>query len=135
MVDGSESFSKILELRAQRLVANQKQQQLKEDFSITHGILREISLVLDQITRWQETSERIGHSLLRVECYTDTELMQMEARTPKYSPERFPERDKLQRRLFDIEKERRHQQINDEKMQTELHNRLFILLEKHAQLG
>ena len=72
--------------------------------------------------------------LLRVECYIDTELMQMEARKPRYAFYHFPEQDKLKQRLFNIEKERRNLSIRlEEKTQT-LEEKLLSLINKHEQL-
>ncbi|MCH8133699.1 MAG: hypothetical protein IIA30_14190 [Myxococcales bacterium] len=59
----------------------------------------------------------------------------MEARTPRYSPTRFPERDKLQRRLLGVEQERRRLIVQREKPLQELHDRLLSLLNKHRQLA
>ena len=84
---------------------------------------------------WRAIRERLLRSLLRGDCYAGTELMQMEARTPRYSPYRFPEREKFQRRLFEIDKERRRLETQHERTVVELENRLFTLLEQHAQLS
>lgn len=91
--------------------------------------------MLDQIDGWRETREKLDHSLLRAECYTDTELMQMEARTPKYSPYRFPEREKLQRRLFEIEKERRRSDVTHRERLDELHHHLLELVGQFERLS
>lgn len=74
-------------------------------------------------------------SLLQAECYLDTELMGMERRTPRYSPYRFPEREKLQRRLFDVEADRRRLDATVEEKLRELHDRLLRLLIQHAYLA
>ena len=74
-------------------------------------------------------------SLVRVECYVDTELMQMEQRTPRYSPYRYPEREKLQRRLHHVGGERRKLVVAHEERVQRLHDRLLDLLNKHAQVS
>ncbi len=102
---------------------------------VVGGMVREIELVLDQIDAWRAIRERLLNSLLRGDCYAGTELMQMEARTPRYSPHRFPEREKFQRRLFEIDKERRRLETQHERTVVELENRLFTLLEQHSQLS
>ena len=63
-----------------------------------------------------------------------TELLQMEARTPRYSPYRFPEREKLQRRLGQLSQERRRFKMTEAEKLDGLHNRLLSLLSKHRQV-
>ncbi len=132
MVERKHSLSEALEARARRVAAHARED--RESSPVVRGLVQEIALILDQIDGWRGTRERLDHSLLRAECYTDTELMQMEARTPKYSPYRFPEREKLQRRLFEIEKERRRFILSNEEKMQDVHQRLLSLLEKHDQL-
>lgn len=97
-------------------------------------IKRQIALVSAQINDQKELNKRQSQSMLQVECYINTELMQMEERTPRYSPYRFPEREKLQKRLFWLESDRRKLiATHEEKMQV-LHTRLLELLQQHAQL-
>ncbi len=70
----------------------------------------------------------------RSEITVNTELIQMEERTPRYSPYRYPEREKLQRRVHSLEQERRRLKIaRDEKLRS-LHERLLSLLSQHSQL-
>ena len=70
-------------------------------------------------------------SLLDSECDIETELMQMEARTPRYSAYRFPEREKLQRRLGHIAVERRQFTMTLADKMDSFHDRLLSLLKKH----
>ncbi len=102
--------------------------------SITTSLKQEIALVLEQMDRLSDLKKRQSRSLCRTECYVDTELMLMEARTPRYSSRRFPERDKLQKRLFDIEAERRKHSILDEDRLQELHRKLLSLMQKYGHL-
>lgn len=102
---------------------------------ITSSIEREIALVLGHIDRASTLQKDLEHRLLQSECYIGSELLQMEARTPRYSPYRFPERDKLQRSLLNIEQERRRLIVQREKPLQELHDRLLSLLNKHQQLA
>ena len=74
-------------------------------------------------------------SLLQSECYIETELIQMENRTPRYSPYRFPEREKLQRRLGRIAEERRRFTMTLAEKLDSFHDRLLSSLKKHQQLN
>ena len=94
----------------------------------------DIILTLDQIGRLRARGRAILQDLLRSECYIDTELLQMEERTPRYSPYRFPEREKFQRRLTDIAVERRRFVISHGEKIDNLHDKLLSLLSKHRQL-
>ena len=75
------------------------------------------------------------HSLMKVEVYIDNELMGMNRRTPTYSPYRFPERDKLQRRLFGIEAERRRLHAMYVDRVHGLQKTLLELMHKRGQLA
>lgn len=105
------------------------------DDTITRTIEREIALVLDHMDRLRSLHEKLRDNLLQMRCYTDTELIQMEDRTPQYSPYRFPEREKLQRRLLALEKERRQLALSEEDKLQELHKQLLSLLNRHNQLS
>jgi len=121
-----------LEARARRIVARVGTHRIES--SVLRGIVDEIALMLDQIDSWRQVKERLVRSLLHGEMYTNTELMQMEARTPRYSPYRFPEREKLQRRLLDIERERRRHDAEHAERMMQLHARLQELLNRHEQV-
>ena len=103
--------------------------------SITTLLEQEIALTLEQIDRLRGLQDRQLLSLCRTECYVDTELMQMEQRMPRYSPYRFPERDKLQKRLFDIEAERRRHSVFYEGQMQGLQGKLLSLMRKHGQVS
>ncbi len=122
-----------LEAEARDLVRNMKIRQYS-GLSITSLLKQDITLTLEQIDRLRDLQERQLRSLCRTECYVDTELMQMEERTPRYSPYRFPERDKLQKRLFAIEAERRKRAVMYEDRLQGLQNKLLSLMQKHKQL-
>ena len=102
---------------------------------IERVVARELELVLWQLDEIRDAHARQLRSLLRVECYVDTELIQMEQRTPRYSPYRFPEREKLQRRLLAIESERRTLSVDRAIHLGRLHDRLLTALNRHAQLA
>jgi hypothetical protein len=125
-------FRKTLEEKANQLAAYPQKQQWEN--SIPSMIRREIALTVDQIQRLRERHDEQFHRLLRVECYVDTELLQMEQRQPQYALYHFPEKDKLKQRLFDIEKERRNLSIRLEDKTQSLEERLLSLINKHQQL-
>lgn len=79
----------------------------KVDNFIPEMIRREIALTVDQIKRLRDQHEEQFRRLLRIECYIDTDLLQLQQRIPQYTSYHFPEKEKLKQRLFDIEKERR----------------------------
>ena len=128
----TKKFAKTLEEKANQLAAYPQKQQW--DDSIPSMVRREIALTVDQIQRLRDRHDEQFHRLLRVECYVDTELMQMEARQPQYASYHFPEKDKLKQRLFDIEKERRNLSLKLEEKTQNLETRLLELINKHQQL-
>ena len=125
-------FAKDLEDRARRLAGGEKGGEW--DRSIPAMLQREISLTLDQIKRLRERHEDQSRRLLKIECYIDTELMQMNQRIPRYAPYHFPEKEKLRQRLFDIEKERRNLALRLQEKTQSLEDRLLSLLNKHQHL-
>lgn len=133
--DGNEikSFAKKLEETAQEeLVSPGKQ---FDYLSLNSLIQDDIALILDQIDQLRTRGKGIMQSLLQSECYIETELLQMEDRTPRYSPYRFPEREKLQRRLSRIAEERRRFTMTLAEKLDSFHDRLLLLLKKHRQLN
>jgi hypothetical protein len=128
----TKKFAKTLEEKANQLAAYPLKQQW--DDSISSMIRREITLTVEQIQRLRERHDEQFNRLLRVECYVDTELMQMEQRQPMYVPYHFPEKEKLKQRLFDIEKERRNLSIRLEDKTQSLEERLLSLINKHQQI-
>ena len=125
-------FSKTLEERARQLAEDSNDRQW--DTSIPAAIRRQIALTVEQGRRQKEIHERQLRRLLRIECYVDTDLMQLEQRIPRYIPCRFPEKEKFKKRLFEIEKERRNLTLRLEEKNQSLEDRLLNLLDKHEQL-
>jgi len=125
-------FGKTLEDRAEQL-ARDCGHALWEN-TIPGMLRREIALTVDQIIRLKERHDEQFRRLLRLECYVDTELLQMEARQPRYVPYHFPEKEKLKQRLFEIEKERRILSMRLEEKIQGLETRLLSLINKHEQL-
>ena len=123
---------RILESRAQEL--GNDLSSLDWDDSPCGMLDREIALVLDQIQSARDLEERLCDSLLDTECRIGTELLQMEDRTPRYSPQRFPEREKLQRRLQLLEMEARRLRMTHTEKMAALHERLLTLLQKRTVL-
>lgn len=126
-------FAKMLKEKGDQLAANPSKTQW--DTSIPGMIRREIALIVDQIKRLRDRHDEQFHRLLRLECYVDTELMQMEARQPRYVPYHFPEKEKLKQRLFEIEKERRNLSLRLEEKTQNLETRLLELINRHDQLN
>lgn len=127
-----QSFAEKLEERARNVLGAQDRQ--ASPFFLSSFIGDEIALTLHQIDQLRSRKQDIMQSLLQAECYVETELMQMEQRTPRYSPYRFPEREKFQRRLSRIAEERRRHVIAHAEKLDPLHNQLLSLLNKHRQL-
>ncbi len=125
-------FSESLEEKAEFIASVPKQEQW--DKSISSIVRREIALTVDQIKRLKERHEEQFLRLLRIECYVDTDLMQLEQRQPRYVPYHFPEKEKFKQRLFEIEKERRNLSLKLEEKTQGLEDRLLSLINKHEQL-
>jgi hypothetical protein len=101
---------------------------------ILSGLRREIALIQEQLEQTRTVNECIRRHRLRDECEISTELMQMEQRTPRYSPYRFPEREKIQRRSHALRREERQQLMSYILRMDQLHDRLLQLLNRHDQL-
>ena len=98
------------------------------------GLDREISFRLNELERTLDVHEWISRNITRSQAAVNTELMQMEDRTPKYSPTRFPEREKFHRQLHGLEQERRRFSLTRHQQLQELYLGLWSLWEKHRLL-
>jgi hypothetical protein len=125
-------FGKKLEDKADQLAAEANIRQ--PDTSIPEILRREIALTVDQMKRLRDRHDEQFRRLLRLECYIDTDLMQLQQRIPRYAPYHFPEKEKFKQRLFDIEKERRSLSLRIEEKTQGLEDRLLNLINKHEQL-
>ena len=125
-------FGKTLEDKADQLAAEANIRQ--PNTSIPGMLRREIALTVDQMKRLRDRHDEHFHRLLRLECYVDTDLMQLQQRIPRYTPYHFPEKEKFKQRLFDIEKERRSLSLRVEEKTQGLEDRLLNLINKHEQL-
>ena len=121
-------FTKCLEEKAEFLASVPKQEQW--DKSIPSIVRREIALTVDQIKRLKKWHDEQSHRLLRIECYVDTDLIQLEERIPRYTPYHFPEKEKFKQRLFEIEKERRNLSLRLEKEGRGLEDKLLALVNR-----
>jgi hypothetical protein len=126
------TFGRTLEDKARQLAGEVKSRYW--DTSIPGTLKREIALTVDQINRQRELHEKQRRRLLRIECYVGTDLLQLQLRIPRYTPHHFPEEEKLKKRLFEIEKERRNLTLRLEDKHQSLEDRLLNLLNKHEQL-
>ena len=126
-------FIKSLEEKAHQL--KRKLEQNNKDLTVPSMLKREIALSIEQIEKIRQIHEKQLQSLLEDECFVNSELMQMEQRTPRYSPRKYPEREKLQRRLLGLKAERRKLHANLEEKLRPLEDRLLSLLNKHQQLN
>ena len=125
-------FRKTLEEKAEELVSVPNRQQW--DKSIPSIVRREIALTVDQIKRIKQHHDEQFHRLLKLECYVETDLKRLLARSPKFMPYHFPEKEKFKQRLFDIEKERRDLSLRLEEKTQSLEDRLLSLINKHEQI-
>lgn len=131
--DKMQSFTDKLEDKARKVLASPDRK--NNYFSLSSLIKNDLALTLNQINKLRTRGKDIFQSLLQSECYVETELMQMDDRTPKYSPYRFSERTKLQSRLGRIAEERRRFTLTHAEKFDSLHDRLLSLLKKHRQLS
>ena len=125
-------FRKTLEDKANELAVECGMMQW--DTSIPSMLRREIALTVDQLEQIKFLTKDQMHRLLRQECEINTEMKQSRQGIPWYTSAHFPEEQKLQQRLFDIEKERRKLDIQYHDKRTTLEDRLLSLINKHEQI-
>lgn len=127
------SFSAKVENEARDLIKNHGPS--NASLSLTSLLEQEIALTVEQMDRLRQLNKDQLRSLLRTECYVDTDLMQMEARLPPEDDRRFAERDKFHKQLMAVEAERRKLSIfYDEKMRI-CQQKLLSLMQKHGQIS
>ena len=112
-----------------------RESSVRQGSIVLRGIEEEIQLTLEEIRRETGLQDTLRDKLGRAECYVGTELLQMEARTPRYSAFRYPEREKLQRRLLALDRERRQIEVKKVDRAQELERRLLAQLRKHGRLS
>ena len=128
-----ESFTDDLEQRARDAISSRSSWEV-EGFSASSLLEDEIALTLHQLNNLRRRGGKMEHGLQHEESEINTELLQMEQRTPRYSPYRYPEREKLQRRRSRVlEQARRFTVAHADKLDV-LHSRLLALLNRHRQV-
>ncbi len=130
-----QSFAEGLEQRARDAISSDSSSWEVEGFSASAILKDQMALTLHQIGGLQDRRKKTDQSLLQEECEINTELMQMEQRTPPYSPYRFPEREKLQRRRGRVLEQGRRFMISHAEKLDALHDRLLSLLSRHRQIS
>ncbi len=83
------SFTDVLERKALNVVED-TQRGKWDDASPVAILERDIALSMAHIEGLRDQQQRLRKTLLEAECSIDTDLMQMELRTPRYSPYRYP---------------------------------------------
>ena len=126
------SFGERLEEGAREAVSLEREK--NRGWSPSWLLKDEIALTLDQIEGLRFRGRRMELGLLEEECSIGTELLQMEQRTPRYSTYRFPEREKMKRRLGQLSQERRRFRMAQAEKLDGLHERLLGLLGKERML-
>ena len=99
------------------------------------GIKHQMALVLDHMATHREICDRQHRSLVHAECYVNTEIMGLNVRFSKYSSEVFSAREKLRRKLADIETERRKLWARQETERRALDDQLLALILRHDLLS
>lgn len=125
-------FRKTLEDRANELAAENSI--IQWDTSIPSILRREIALTVEQLEQIKFLTKDQMKRLLQQECDINTQMKESRLGIPRYTTFRFPEEQKLQQRLFDIEKERRKLSTQYHDKRKTLEDRLLELVNKHEQL-
>lgn len=125
-------FKKNLETKARELVKALPKDSW--DRSLPGTLKREIALTVAQINQLKKQHKKQLRKLLRIECDIITDLKQMRQQLPWYTENPDPQKDKLNQRLFDIEKERRSLSLRLEEKTQVLDDKLLSLINKHEQL-
>jgi hypothetical protein len=125
-------FPESLEEKAEKIIKNFDLEDW--DNSIPAIFKREIALTVDQIKRLQKFHKKQVSRLDNTECEIGTEMLQMEARTPKYSPYKYPEREKFQRQLLGVKSERAREDVFYEDRLQNFHRTLLGLIHKYEQI-
>ena len=132
--DRDASFTEGLEERARDAISSSSSWEV-EGFSASSILKDEMALTLHQLSGSRARGKKIEDGLLQEESEINTELMQMEQRTPRYSPYRFPEREKLERRRSRVLEQGRRFTLSLAEKLDSLHDRLLSLLSRHRQIS
>ena len=125
-------FPESLEQKAENIIKNFDLQDW--DNSIPAVLKREIALTLAQIKQLRKFHKEQILRLGDTECEIGTEIIQTEDRTPKYSPTKYPERERFQRQLLGIKSERVRQDVFYQDRLQNLYRILLELIHKYEQI-
>jgi hypothetical protein len=125
------TFTRTLEERAEDVLFSNE---TRDPSSPMSSIVNEIDLVLEQIHNQQDFHHEQMRELFLMETYIDTDLLRIEDRTSRYANQRFPEEEKVKRRLHDLDKERRRLKAEYQESVGKLHGKLLELMNRHDLL-
>ena len=126
VVEETTAFGRLLEGRAQKLVAERQNFWASGE---SDEVLREMRLTLDMIERRRMLEESLRGQLSREQFYTYRELVQQKRET-QYRPFRPSSIDQLKGKLGQIERERRSLALSHEEVFSRFHDRLLYQLQK-----
>ncbi len=127
------SFTQSLEDKANQIIKSSSKDEWNN--SIPAILKREIAFTINQIDRLRDFQKHQLSELDRTKRDVGTELLQMEDRTPRYSPRRYPEREKLQRQLVGLKGERRRQDVFYEEKLQALQKNLLGMIHRYEQIS
>ncbi len=125
------SFSETLEQKVRSAVG----EKAPGDTFVTATIHRQMALALDQLDQTRSLHDAFRRKLFRLECYVDTEILQIGPREPVYIDERWHDRQMLKRKLLFINNERRKLAMAEQEKLQALHDRLLSLWNKYRQIS
>lgn len=126
-------FIESLEKKAERITRKIDDQDW--DNSIPSVLRRNIALTVHQIKNLRHLHSRQRDKLDRNKCDIDTEILQLEERIPRYSPYKYPEREKFHRQLLGVKSEiRRQDAVYEDRLQN-LHKSLLGLIHQYEQVS
>ena len=121
-------FTESLEEKADRIISDIDD----HDSSIPSILKNKIALTVDQIKRLKSFHHNQVSRFGKTELDIGTEILQLDDRTPRYSPYKYPEREKLQRQQMGVKTEKRKEaSFYEDKLQT-LHKNLLELVQKYT---
>ena len=106
----------------------------KETTPVVSLLEQEIALTLDHIDGFRDLHKRLLRSMLRSECYVESDLLKIETYDPILFLFRFEARNDLKNKLLKLEIERRKLSLTYESELRTLWDRLLTLVNRRAQL-
>lgn len=125
-------FTESLEEKAKKIVGDDES--YDRDSSIPSILKNKIALTVDHIERIKDFHQNQNSRFTKTELDIGTEILQLEDRTPRYSPYQYPEREKLQRQLMGVKTEKRKEETFYEDKLQGLHKDLLRLVQKYMQI-